>query len=295
MPPGQRPQRPLPLLDRGAEEVADDGDQTPPARRAANCSRPPPSVTGPSTAAAGGCSSGGPAARPRAGASSAARGTAAMWRSRVRTASRPGRAGTCTTEPPASPPPVSSSAPIRLPGRAVRNPTAALAARTRSRFSLAAVPNSMLADRSARTQVSSSRSATRSWTCGTVVRAVTAQSIRRTSSPARYSRLSAFSLPSPGSNPRCSPSSRPSSRRVTVSSSRRSRASRLVRGTHHGDRHALPGFQLAGRHPRRLDAGDHARQLRRRGWCRRPARRRREPGGAGSRRPPESATSCGTT
>ena len=55
------------------------------------------------------------------------------------------------------------------------------------------------------------------------VRAVTAQSMNRTSSsPGRYSRLPASSLPGPGSRPRCCPCSRPSSRRVIVSSRRRS-------------------------------------------------------------------------
>ena len=54
----------------------------------------------------------------------------------------------------------------------------------------------MLAVPSTSTQQVSSRSESTSRTCGTVVRAVTAQSIRRTSSsPGRYSRLPASSLP----------------------------------------------------------------------------------------------------
>ena len=69
----------------------------------------------------------------------------------------------------------------------------------------ATVPKSIEPDRSTSAQVSSSRSAIRSRTCGIVVRAVTAQSIRRTSSPAWYSRASASSVPGPGSRPRCSP------------------------------------------------------------------------------------------
>ena len=76
-----------------------------------------------------------------------------------------------------------TTTPMRLPPPAVRWVTAASAATARSRFSHAAVPKSRLADRSITTQVSSSRSATVWRTCGTVVRAVTAQSIRRTSSP----------------------------------------------------------------------------------------------------------------
>ena len=75
------------------------------------------------------------------------------------------------------------TAPMRLPVRAVRKPTAATAARARSRFSHRAVPKSRLAEQSTRAHVSSSRSAMVSRTWGTVVRAVTFQSMRRTSSP----------------------------------------------------------------------------------------------------------------
>jgi hypothetical protein len=74
-------------------------------------------------------------------------------------------------------------APIRLPPPRVRCPTAAAAATTRSRFSQPTVPKSSDAERSATSQVSSSRSATVCRMCGSVVRAVTDQSIRRTSSP----------------------------------------------------------------------------------------------------------------
>ena len=98
-------------------------------------------------------------------------------------------------------PPVPTTAPIRLPPRTVRWAIAAAAASTRSRLSQRAVPKSRLADRSTASQVSSSRSATVCRTCGTVVRAVTGQSIRRTSSPGRYSRDSPASLPGPGSRP----------------------------------------------------------------------------------------------
>ena len=61
---------------------------------------------------------------------------------------------------------------------------AASAASARSRFSQSAVPKARLAEKSASTQVSSSRSAIvwRMW--GSSVRAVTFQSMRRTSSPA---------------------------------------------------------------------------------------------------------------
>ncbi len=91
-------------------------------------------------------------------------------------------------------------APKRFPVRVVMKPMAATAARARSRFSQLAVPKSMLAEQSTMAHDSSSRSATGSRTWGTVVRAVTAQSIRRTSSPSWYSRLSPGSLPRPGSS-----------------------------------------------------------------------------------------------
>jgi uncharacterized protein YbcI len=58
-----------------------------------------------------------------------------------------------------------------------------IAASTSSRFSVSAVPKSMLGERSTTIQVSSSRSAIVCRMCGIVVRAVTGQSIRRTSSP----------------------------------------------------------------------------------------------------------------
>ena len=74
-------------------------------------------------------------------------------------------------------------APIRLPVRAVRKPVAATAARARSRFSHAAVPKARLAEASTRIHVSSSRSATVSRTWVSRSRAVTFQSMRRTSSP----------------------------------------------------------------------------------------------------------------
>jgi hypothetical protein len=112
-----------------------------------------------------------------------------------------------------------------LPVRWVRKPIAAVAASASSRFSIAAVPKSMLAVPSSSVQISSSRSATSSRTCGSAVRAVTFQSIRRTSSPGWYALASAGSLPGPGNRPRCSPWSSPSSLLVIVSSSLRSAGS----------------------------------------------------------------------
>jgi hypothetical protein len=74
-------------------------------------------------------------------------------------------------------------APTRFPVLAVRNAVAAAAASARSRFSQAAVPKARLAEQSTRSQVSSSRSAMVSRTWVSRSRAVTFQSIRRTSSP----------------------------------------------------------------------------------------------------------------
>ena len=79
--------------------------------------------------------------------------------------------------------PVATTAPMRLPPPRVRWVTAAQAAIARSRFSQAAVPKSRLGERSTTSWVSSSRSAIVSRMWGSVVRAVTDQSMRRTSSP----------------------------------------------------------------------------------------------------------------
>ena len=62
--------------------------------------------------------------------------------------------------------PSNVTAPSRLPARDVRNPNAAAAASARSRFSQRAVPKSRLAEPSTTSQVSSSRSAIVSRTCG---------------------------------------------------------------------------------------------------------------------------------
>jgi hypothetical protein len=106
------------------------------------------------------------------------RGIEASLRSSAVVCTRPDWAGNrCSCSP------VVISAPNRLPPLPVRCAIAATAAMTRSRFSHRAVPKSRLGDRSITAQVSSSRSAIVSRMCGTVVRAVTAQSIRRTSSP----------------------------------------------------------------------------------------------------------------
>lgn len=79
--------------------------------------------------------------------------------------------------------PFAMIAPSRLPPPLLRKMIAAAAATARSRFSQLVVPKSRLADMSTTSHVSSSRSAIIWRTCGLVVRAVTDQSIRRTSSP----------------------------------------------------------------------------------------------------------------
>ena len=75
-------------------------------------------------------------------------------------------------------------APTRLPPRLASSANAPAAAHTTSRFSDRAVPKSRLFEASTTSHSSSSRSAMVSRTCGSVVRAVTAQSMCRVSSPA---------------------------------------------------------------------------------------------------------------
>ena len=148
-------------------------------------------------------------------------GVVAMVRNSVCSCWRPERAGTRVIVCP-----LAISAPSRLPPPLLRNVIAAAAATARSRFSHTVVPKSRLADMSTTSQVSSSRSAIICRTWGCMVRAVTAQSIRRTSSPGWYSRDSPGSEPGPGIRPRWSPCRTPSSLRLTVSSSvRRAAAS----------------------------------------------------------------------
>lgn len=76
----------------------------------------------------------------------------------------------------------STMPPKRSPIFWVTKPKVATAAMPRSRFVTAPVPQFIDGVASSRAHTSSSRSAMVSRTCGTVVRAVTAQSMRRTSS-----------------------------------------------------------------------------------------------------------------
>ncbi len=79
--------------------------------------------------------------------------------------------------------------------RTVRNPTQAAAARATWAFSIVAVPKRIAAETSTTSHASRSRSAIWSRTWVSPVRAVTFQSMRRTSSPGWYG------LDSPGSLP----------------------------------------------------------------------------------------------
>jgi len=109
---------------------------------------------------------------------SGALGVVAMARNNSCSCRRPDSAGTRLVTSP-----LVMIAPSRLPPPLFRNAMDAAAATARSRFSQPAVPKSRLADTSTTSQVSSSRSAIICRTWGWVVRAVTDQSIRRTSSP----------------------------------------------------------------------------------------------------------------
>ena len=168
----------------------DPADRAPPPRagRAARRSR--------ATTAANRCRRGSPKS-PRPDRVCAAGGAATRSRRADRRARRPRRAGWSRC---------GAASTARAPGRCVRGCAPAArrsprwrrcgcrrrwsggrprpsAATTRSRFWHPPVPKSRLADRSMTSQVSSSRSAIICRTCGWVVRAVTDQSIWRTSSP----------------------------------------------------------------------------------------------------------------
>ena len=94
-------------------------------------------------------------------------------------------------------------------GALARWPRASATPSATSAFRRSAVPNDIEAETSSASQVTSTRSArsTRTWV--SPVRAVTFHSIRRTSSPGRYGRTWASSLPAPSSEERWSPESMP--------------------------------------------------------------------------------------
>ena len=105
----------------------------------------------------------------------------AGWRARW---SRPRRGGDDPQIGPAT-----NTAPSRFWLRAVRNPTVAAAARAICALVLCWVPKCMAADVSTTIHASRSRSAIWSRTCSSRVRAVTFQSMRRTSSPGWYTAI----------------------------------------------------------------------------------------------------------
>ena len=108
--------------------------------------------------------------------------------------------------------------PVLDPGASLSIVTAPAAAVSRCRLVVSAKPVDRRAAGSATIQHSSSRSASEVRTCGTPVRAVTAQFIWRTSSPMTYSREPTGSEPSPVAVERKLPRKSPLSLRVTVSS-----------------------------------------------------------------------------
>ena len=89
--------------------------------------------------------------------------------------------------------------PSRFPRRVPRWPTAIATPSATSALRRSAVPNCIETDVSSTSQVTSTRSARSTRTCGSLVRALTFQSMRRTSSPGTYGRTSASSEPWPRS------------------------------------------------------------------------------------------------
>ncbi len=121
-------------------------------------------------------------------------GSAIRSRTRRSTASRPPAAGIVRSTSLAK-----VIAPTRLPRRVSRRASVAVKSISCVRLTRpsSAVPKSTEGLRSSRNQAVISRSSWYSRTCGVVVRAVTFQSIRRTSSPGSYSRREARSSPEP--------------------------------------------------------------------------------------------------
>ena len=109
-----------------------------------------------------------------------------------------------------SPRPPNVTTPSRFPRRVDRWPIATATPSATSAFLLSPVPNSIETEVSRTSHVTSTRSARSTRTCGSPVRAVTFQSIRRTSSPGAYGRIIASSEPVPRRLERKSPASSPS-------------------------------------------------------------------------------------
>ena len=111
---------------------------------------------------------------------------------------------------PASP---KAMTPSRSERRATKRPMTRAAPSATSALRRSAVPKCIDAERSRSSQAVSWRSGTSSRTCGTPLRAVAFQSMRRTSSPGSYGRMRSSSRPAPRPSPRWSPTSRAPERR----------------------------------------------------------------------------------
>src|SRR6266536_1111339 len=123
-------------------------------------------------------------------------------------------------------------APTRLPACAKSRARQIASSASTESFPRCAAPNLIEADRSSTSQAVSSRSSVYSRTYGSSSRAVTFQSMCRTSSSGVYSRRPVKSIPAPRNSVRYPPWSRPSSRRMTCHSRRRNRRSAgLVTGS----------------------------------------------------------------
>ena len=126
--------------------------------------------------------------------------------------------------------PPKAMTPSRSERRATKRPTTRAAPSATSALRRSAVPKCIEAERSRSSHAVSWRSGTSSRTCGTPLRAVAFQSMRRTSSPGSYGRMRSRSRPAPRPSPRWSPTSRPPERRVRAISRRRTRSSAIGPG-----------------------------------------------------------------
>ena len=232
VPAGEVEERPAPVAR--AAEVGDDDDERALAGDARASVRERRREVGPAVPS-GSC----PARRARAAARRA----------------RPGPAAAAAAPP--APPPKPTS-PTRLPRELAACPSASVTPSATSALRRSAVPKAIDGVRSSTTQVTSTRSARWTRTCGSRVRAVTFQSISRTSSPGTYGRICASSVPRPSSGERWSPASRPSTRRPIVSSSARSSGSGIGPGPGRSGVSTTPNALQAG------SRGDRSPELERR-------------------------------
>ena len=196
------------LPARLADEVGDHKHRAALAHRSA----PPLSASRPG----GSHPTSSPAAKPAACARS-------IWCSNCSTWLRPPRAGNTLTA--SFCPAPNNKAPTRLPCRLIRRDNTPTKPCSTSLLRCSPEPKLSEGLRSSKNQAVISRSSVNTLTCGCCRRAVTFQSMCRTSSWCWYSRRSARSRPVPRISVRWSPCSQPSSRRITVHSSRCNNAS----------------------------------------------------------------------